>query len=204
MIEQEAEGVVHWSGIDEVVVVQDEDEWVGDAGGDIVEHGGENRLGRRRLRGLERAHHPFAKSGRDGLQRGDEVRQKAGGVVVPRVQRQPCGWTGTPCQPLADQGGFPKAGRGRGEREGARQALLESLNKVDTGHQLRPRTGLVQLGREQRCEQLTARVSWGWSNQSQQRVGFPSLFGRGELTRLAPRRGWQGCWRASSRGARRL
>jgi hypothetical protein len=38
------------------------------------------------LRGLEYTQHPRPHSWRNGLQRSDDVRQKAGGVAIPCVQ----------------------------------------------------------------------------------------------------------------------
>ena len=71
-----------------MVVVQDKDEIVRD-GGDFIEQGCQNRFGGWRLRGLEQVQHPFSNIRRNRLQRRDEVRQKACGVVIPFVQRQP-------------------------------------------------------------------------------------------------------------------
>ena len=53
VLEQKGEGVVDaaWS-LDQVIVVEDEDDPVGD-GGDLVDQGGQDGLGRRRLRGSE-------------------------------------------------------------------------------------------------------------------------------------------------------
>src|SRR5215472_11981048 len=184
VLDERGQRLVHRLGLNQVVIVQDQDKRVRE-GGQVIEEGGEQRFERWWLRGLEHRQDPGSNRRANGLQGSNEVGQKAAGVVVPLVQRQPCGWTRTSCQPLADQGGFTKAGRGRGEREGARQALLESLNKVDTGHQLRPRTGLVQLGCEQGGEQLTVCMSRFWLSQYQRRFGHLSLLGRGETTRLA-------------------
>jgi hypothetical protein len=52
---------------------------------------------------------------RDRLQSGDEISQKAGGIVIPFVQRQPGGQLFAAGEPFADQRGFAKAGRGRDE-----------------------------------------------------------------------------------------
>ena len=86
MLEQEGEGLVNRWRFDEVVVVEDEDEVVGD-GGDVVEQGGEHCFGGWGLRGLEQAQDGVPHFGRDGLQGGDEVGEEAGGVVVVFVER---------------------------------------------------------------------------------------------------------------------
>ena len=92
VLEQKGEGIVNRSGIDHVVVVEDEDEIVRD-GGDFIEQGRQDRFGRRWLRGLEHTQHPFSNIRRNRLQSSDEVSQKACGVVIPFVQRQPGGLT---------------------------------------------------------------------------------------------------------------
>ena len=71
-----------------MVVVKDEDELLAH-GRDLVQEHGQERLGGRRLGGFERSQHPCSDTGRDGLQGCHEVSQKAGGVVIPCVQRQP-------------------------------------------------------------------------------------------------------------------
>ena len=60
VLEQKGEGLVNRFGINQVVVVQDEDEIVRD-GGDFIEQGRQNRFGWRWLRGLEHSQHPFSK-----------------------------------------------------------------------------------------------------------------------------------------------
>ena len=107
--------MVHRSGIDEVVVVQDEDERVGDGGGDIVEHHGENRLGRGGGCGDWSAPTtPLPTVGAMVCSAAMRyVRKRAGSF--PSRPATTMRLDGHPCQPLADQGGFTKAGRGRNE-----------------------------------------------------------------------------------------
>ncbi len=88
VLEQEGEGFADWLGINHVVVVKDEGNIVWD-GGELVEQGGQNRFGWWWLRRLEGIQHPRSNIRRNRLQRGDEMRQKACGVVIPLVQRQP-------------------------------------------------------------------------------------------------------------------
>jgi hypothetical protein len=71
-----------------VVVVKDDDEIIRD-GGDLIEQGCQDRFGGRRLRGLENPQHPASKICHYLLQCGDEVSQKACGVAIPFIQRQP-------------------------------------------------------------------------------------------------------------------
>ncbi|MEO8315808.1 MAG: hypothetical protein ABI645_13570 [Pseudomonadota bacterium] len=84
MIEQKGENLVNRFGINHMVVVKDKDEWIWNSG-DAIEQDGQNRCGRRWLRGLE--HHPFANDWRNCLQRGDEVRKEPGGIIISFVQR---------------------------------------------------------------------------------------------------------------------
>jgi len=87
VLQQKGEGEVNWPGINDVVVVKDE-EMVRD-GAYFIEQGRQNRFGWRWLRGLEHIHHACANTRRNRLQRSHEVGQKARGVVLPFVQRQP-------------------------------------------------------------------------------------------------------------------
>ena len=88
VLEQKGEGFVNRFGIDHMIVVQDKDEIVRD-GGDFIEQGCQNRFDWRWLRGLEHANTPSPILRRNRLQSRDEVSQKACGVVIPFVQRQP-------------------------------------------------------------------------------------------------------------------
>jgi hypothetical protein len=111
VIKQKDEGIVNRSGIDNMVVVEDEHNIVRE-GGELVDQRRQDRFGRRWLRGLKHTQQAPADSRRDRLQRGDEVRQKAREVVIPFVQRQPGGWSLAVCDPRTDQCGFAKAGGG--------------------------------------------------------------------------------------------
>ena len=55
-----------------MVVIEDENEIIRDSG-DLVEQGGQDRLGWQRLRRLQEALHPGPQVGLDGLQSSDEV-----------------------------------------------------------------------------------------------------------------------------------
>src|SRR5215831_18653832 len=104
MLDEIGQGLVNRFGINHVVVVQDEDERVS-YGGQVIEQGRQNRFGWRWLRGLERTQDPCSGSGRKSLQSSDEVRQKAGRVVLPFVQGQPGDRSLNSPEPLADQRG---------------------------------------------------------------------------------------------------
>src|SRR3712207_6093634 len=91
VLQQKAEGIVNRCGINDVVVVEDENEIVRD-GGDLIEQSRQNRFGWRRLRGLEQTQHTFSNVRSNRLQGSDEVSQEACWVVIPFVQRKPGGW----------------------------------------------------------------------------------------------------------------
>ncbi len=88
-----------------------------------------------RLRGLEHSQHPCSNIRRNRLQSRDEVSQKAGGVVIPFVQRQPGDRSLATSDPFADQRGFAKAGGGRDEGQftARRQALVQPLDQAGAG-----------------------------------------------------------------------
>ena len=101
VFEQKGESVVNGLGLDQVIVVQDEDNRSRD-GRDVVDKGGKDGFGRRWLRRLKRAQRPFPKVGRSSLdsasigcprdrhdkapQGGDKVSQEADRVVVTFIQ----------------------------------------------------------------------------------------------------------------------
>lgn len=72
--------------------------------------------------------HPCAEFRRNRLQGGDEVCQKACGVAIAFVQRQPCRGACAGDKPLADQRCLAKARRGRDERQFSVQAPVHLLD----------------------------------------------------------------------------
>ena len=73
VLQQEGESLVDGTRVDRVVVVQHQDQAVWQ-GGDVVEHGRQDRLGWRRLRGLERGQRALSHGRGDRLQRRDRDR----------------------------------------------------------------------------------------------------------------------------------
>ena len=102
-------------------------------------------FGWRWLRGLERSQHPGANRRRNRLQRSDQVGQKACGVAIPLVQRQPGGRSRTPGDPCADQRGFAKASGGRNERQLAVQARVQPLQQARAENRVRSRWRAIQF-----------------------------------------------------------
>ena len=148
--EQKDESVVDRFGINQVIVVKNENKILRD-GGNFVDQGRQERLGGRRLGGLQRSQHTRSDTGRDGLQSRNEVGQKASGVAIPCVQRKPRGGQGRshPAlarQPLADQRGLAAAGGGRDEDQLAMQPLVEPLDQARAEDGAWPRRGDMELG----------------------------------------------------------
>ena len=159
VLDQKGERLVHRLGLNDVVVVQDEEE-MSREGSNFVEQGRQHRLGWRGLRRLEHRQHPhsnfrgkpfalrpcFAQGKR--LQRRDEVSQKAGGVVVPFVQRQPRDRSPATGDPFADQRGFAKAGGGGDEGQLAAliETLVQAFDQLGAPHNLGTRLGDVEFG----------------------------------------------------------
>src|SRR5262249_3196628 len=144
MLEQKGESVVYRFGINYVVVVEDDYKIVPDFG-DFVEQRCQNRFRGRRLGRFERAQQAFTNIRCDCLQSSDKVGQKACRVVTPSVERQPCsGWTAT-AEPLADQCGFAKTGRGGDESHFAPQGVIQAFDQAGTEDKLGPRRGDVKL-----------------------------------------------------------
>jgi hypothetical protein len=98
---------------------------------------------------LERTQDPFSDVRGDRLKSGDEVSQKARGVVVPLVQRQPGGRSPATGYPFAKQGGFAEACGGGDEGQSAVQALVktlvEALDQAGAEDGLRPGWGGVEF-----------------------------------------------------------
>jgi hypothetical protein len=80
-----------------------------------------------------------------------EVSQKACGVFVPLVQRQPGGLSPATGDPFADQRGFAKAGGGGDEGQSAVvQTFVQPLGQAGTGHDSRLGLGNVEFGGQNR------------------------------------------------------
>jgi len=144
------------SGIDQVVVVKDEDELPA-RGRDLVQERGQECFGARRLGGLERSQHLCSDAGEEGLQRRDEVGQKARGRAVRCVQRKP--GDANPSfarlatgEPFADQRGLAEAGGGRDEGQfvAGRETLVQPLDQPGARDHLGSRWGDIEFRRQDR------------------------------------------------------
>ena len=132
-------------GFDEMIVIKDEDNPVGE-GGNLVEQGGQNRFDVDRARGLQRGQCSFPNIAFNGLQGGDKVGQEAGQVVVPFVQREPGDGPLAASDSLAQQRRLAKAGRGRDERQFAVQTRVQPLDQARARHQLWPGGWDIEFG----------------------------------------------------------
>src|ERR671915_1319014 len=144
MLDQKGEGIVNRSGINNVVVIEDENEIVRE-GGDFIEQGRQNRFGWWWLRGLEYTQHSFSNVRDNRLQSSDEVSQKACGVVIPFVQRKPGGRPLAPGEPFAEERGFTKSGGGRDEGQFAVQTLVKTLDQAGAEDDSRLRWGGIEF-----------------------------------------------------------
>ena len=144
VLEQERERLVHLRRADHVVVIKDQQ---GLIRGQFVDQGRDQPLERRRRGRPEQRGDPFGDPGPGPVQRGHRVAPEPGRVVVPRVQRQPRGRV--PAGPFGQQHRLAVSGRRAGQDEPSPPALIEPFSQARPGHQVRPRRGPVQLGREQ-------------------------------------------------------
>ena len=122
VLDEERERLVHLLRVDHVVVVEDEQ---GLFPGQIVDQRRDQALERRRRGRAEQRSHPFADSGTGPVQRGYRVVPEPGWVVVPRVQREPGDRVLAAPGPVGEQDCLAVSGRGAGQDEPPRQALIE-------------------------------------------------------------------------------
>jgi hypothetical protein len=153
VVEQKGESVVDWLSRDEVIVVEDEDKSLRH-GGNLVDQSGQDRVDAWWLGRLECCPGRLSDTGLaeawDGLQGADQVGPKARRIIVALVEREP-GDVRTRLaagDPLADQRGLAKAGRGRDEGEFALEALIQSLDQARARDPLRvwPGGGDIEFG----------------------------------------------------------
>src|SRR5674476_1332244 len=88
MLQQKRESFVHRFGVDDMVVVEDEDETVWESR-DLVEQSRQHRFGRWRLGRLEHTQHPLPDIRGNRPQSGDDVGQEERRIAVPFVQGKP-------------------------------------------------------------------------------------------------------------------
>ena len=94
---------------------------------------------------MEHTQHPFSNVRGNRLQSGEEVRQKARGVAVPFVQRQPGGRPAATGEPFAEERGLAKPGGGGDEDQSAVQTLVQMLDQAGAEDDSRLRWGDIEF-----------------------------------------------------------
>src|SRR6266702_2816418 len=145
-------------GSDDLVVIEHEGNISRVTVREIIRQEGEHGLQLRGLGSVQERECSRADARIKCLQGGNQVGQETDWLIVFALQREPGDRYAARGSPLGEQGGFAKSGGSRNEGQRTRDSLLESLDEVGAGHELRTRTGQVQLGREQRGERITSRA----------------------------------------------
>ena len=154
-LEQQTDGLVDGDLVDGMVVIQDQQAG-GRAGSHIVDQLGDQDVDGGQAGRLEQTRHDPAQAGLHRLQGGDQVGEKARGVVVAPVQREPGHlWPASSVIPTVDpldhQGGLAIAGGGRHQRQATTPApsLFQALDQARSRHEIGSQCWDGQLGREQ-------------------------------------------------------
>ncbi len=146
MLDQKGQCIVDRLGVNDMIVIKDEDE-IFRGGCDLIDQGCQKRLGRWRPgKYLERTHHPFPDIRHNRPQSRDEASQKARGVAIPLVQRQPGGRRPHTATHSPSSVVLPNPAGGN-ERQAAMQTLVQTLGQAGAWHGFRPRRGDIELGR---------------------------------------------------------
>jgi len=150
VVKQEHQRRVHRRGVDQVVVVEDQQHLVpAGLGGQLVDQRRHQPFERGRCRRAQQRADPLADPRPDPVQRRNRVAPKPGRVVVGRIQRQPRHQRAAgPCPP-GQQSGLTIPSRGADQDEPPRQPLLQRLLRAGAAHETRRRAGHVQLGGQQ-------------------------------------------------------
>ncbi|MDQ4068558.1 MAG: hypothetical protein M3203_03640, partial [Actinomycetota bacterium] len=150
VLDQEEHRLLNVEGLDDVVVVQHQDDIVGERF-EVVEQAGDDRFQRRR-RGLQCAQCVGSYiSGSDLAHGGDDIGPEQRRVAVTPVERQPrrlrLGAFGG--EPLREQRGLAEAGRRRHEHDGGKGVTGEALGQPGARHHTPAPPRDVQLALEQ-------------------------------------------------------
>jgi hypothetical protein len=95
--------------VDQVVVIEDQGEWRWRCG-DVVNQAGEERFGRKWLRGLKYGLGALANAWINILQRCNQIGEETSRVIIGFVEGKPSARMVHALQPLRDQCRFAKAG----------------------------------------------------------------------------------------------
>src|SRR5215213_3786269 len=153
VFQQERDDPVDGLGIDQIIVVEN----YGDLSreiGHLIDESTRQRLQPRGLRRPKRGQYTLPEFLIDAPpERGHEIREKAGRVVIPLVQGEPDDRTFSllaAFQPLVQQRGLAETGGGGDERQLATRISHQGLDQARTRHHLRACLRGVQLGRYER------------------------------------------------------
>ena len=141
---------MHRPGVDQVIVVQDEQRLVA-AGpvGQLVDQGSDQAPVRGGGGRAEQRRHPFTDPGARPIQRRHYVTPEPGRVVVRWIQAQPGDRMPAALYQVGQQGGLAISGRRAHQDQSLGQAVIEPLRQPRARHEPRPWPGLVQLGGQQ-------------------------------------------------------
>jgi len=155
MLQEEGHPTMNRVSGDDMVVIEHEGKILSTAVHEVICQHSKHDLWRRRLRGPEQGEQSCSQLCIKGLQGGNQVGEKAGGVVVFRFERQPGDRCAALGESLGKQGGFAKPGRGGDECERPFCSLLETFGQVSAGDQLCARARHMELGGQQGREWVT-------------------------------------------------
>jgi hypothetical protein len=156
IFKQEDQGLVNGFRFDQMVIIQNKDDFLGD-GSQIVDQGDQNGVGGWRLRGLEHVQGPladFSVNLLDLVKRCDEVDQESHRIVIIFIQREPGHLDRLAMdflvypqifQPMTDQGGFAKASRGGDQSQFAVQTILQAFDQFSSLDEFRSGGGDVEF-----------------------------------------------------------
>jgi len=139
-------------GFDDVIVVKDQDQIVGEFG-DLVQQADDRGVSTAQLGGGDDLLGLVAHILLDGLDGGDEVGPKAGGIVVPLVQGQPCGVAMVLGKRACYQARLAESCRSGDQGEPAVQALVQTHLQAGTANPVAANLRCVELG-SQKGERL--------------------------------------------------
>ena len=150
VLEQERNRLVHLLGVDQVVVVENQQQLIlAGRGGQLVDQRRHQPLERCWCRRAQQRAHPLGDARPRPVQRRDCVPPKPRRVIVTSVQRQPGHRPVAPPGPAGQQGRLAEPGRGAHQDQPPYQPLIERLHQPRAGHKARLQARHVQLGGQQ-------------------------------------------------------
>ena len=150
VLQQKRYRLVHRPGVNQVVVVQDQQHLIPTRlDGEPVDQGRHKPLKRTRGRRPEHRVQPLGDPGLRLIQRSDHVAPEPGRVVVAGIQAQPRHRPPATAGPIGQQRRFAESRRSANQHSSPRQPLAERPHQARAWHKTRLRPRHVQLGRQQ-------------------------------------------------------